>query len=228
MKTCNAFLLAAGLAWQGWTVDARGQTNDAQRKALDVLHKTIDSLEQNKAGPIKTPSRPTPEPDFEEVQRQYLEGKISAKEFQKYLNEHKVDPAKLPQPDATSRALDVLGKEVRKNEAGQPKPAAPQSGPAATKPDSALVSPSANSARDPAPSSLSEVEKKMDELLALKAARERAAATNSAAQASTNSTPAAPKPKRDRLNDLLREVVAGKITDAEYKEKRAKIISEPD
>lgn len=228
MKTGNVFLLAAGLAWQGWTVEAQVQTNDAQKKALDVLHKAIDSLEQNKASPTKTPTRPAREPDFEEVQRQYLEGKISAKEFQKYLNEHKVDPAKLPQPDATSRALDVLGKEARKSEASQPKPAVPPNGPAAAKPDSAPVSPSANSAREPAPSSLSEVEKKMDELLALKAARERAAATNAAAQSSTNSAPAAPKTKRERLNDLLRDVVAGKITDAEYKEKRSKIISEPD
>jgi hypothetical protein len=69
----------------------------------------------------------------------------------------------------------------------------------------------------------------MDELLALKAARERAAATNRAPDLSTNSTAAAgPRSKRDRLNDLLRLVVEGKITDAEYKEKRSKIVSEPD
>ena len=60
----------------------------------------------------------------------------------------------------------------------------------------------------------------MDELLRLKAARENSAATNVVSNTATNSAvPAAPKTKRERLNELLLLVVAGKITDADYKDK---------
>ena len=145
-----------------------------------------------------------------------------------------MDPAKLPDANATSRAVDALHKEVQKSDT-RPKPSttATEPGHSQVKPDrtpsSKPAAPAGRTVPEPDQSKLSEVEKKMDELLALKAARERAAATNRAPDLSTNSAaPAGPKSKRDRLNDLLRLVVEGKITDAEYKEKRSKIVSEPD
>ena len=68
---------------------------------------------------------------------------------------------------------------------------------------------------------VSEVEGKVDELMRLKAQRDQAT-TNAAAAAS------APLTKRQRLDTLLRQLIEGKITDAEYKEKREKIVLEPD
>jgi hypothetical protein len=68
---------------------------------------------------------------------------------------------------------------------------------------------------------MSEVEGKLDELSRLKAQRDQSA-TNSPAAAS------APLTKRQRLDVLLRQLIEGKITDAEYKEKREKIVLEPD
>jgi hypothetical protein len=48
-------------------------------------------------------------------------------------------------------------------------------------------------------------------------------------QSPTNTTTqTAPLSKRERLNELLRQMVDGKITDAEYKAKRDKIIAESD
>lgn len=73
---------------------------------------------------------------------------------------------------------------------------------------------------------ISEVEARLDEMLKQKEAREKAALTNAAS--TTNNVPAAPLTKRQRLDDLLKKMIDGKITGAEYNEKRAKIVAEPD
>jgi hypothetical protein len=72
---------------------------------------------------------------------------------------------------------------------------------------------------------ISEVEARLDEMLKLKEAREKAALTNAA---STNKVAAAPQTKRQRLDALLKQMIDGTITGAEYTERRAKIVAEPD
>ena len=64
----------------------------------------------------------------------------------------------------------------------------------------------------------------MDELIRLKNARDATNVANSA----TNTLAAGPKTQRQKLDDLLRLYIDGKITDAEYKERREKVIGEPD
>ena len=67
---------------------------------------------------------------------------------------------------------------------------------------------------------IAEAEGKVDELMRQKALREKSA---------TNAPPTAgPLTKRQRLDALLRQLIDGKITDVEYREKREKIIAEPD
>jgi hypothetical protein len=66
---------------------------------------------------------------------------------------------------------------------------------------------------------ITDVENKMDELMRQKAQRDKA---------STNAPPAGPLTKRQRLDALLRQLIEGKITDAEYREKREKVLAEPD
>src|SRR5688572_15170436 len=70
-----------------------------------------------------------------------------------------------------------------------------------------------------------EVETRLDEMLKQKEAREKAALTNAAA--STNNIPATPQTKRQRLDALLKQMIDGTITGAEYNERRAKIVAEP-
>ena len=72
---------------------------------------------------------------------------------------------------------------------------------------------------------ISEVEARLDEMLRQKEAREKAALTNATA---TNNISATPQTKRQRLDALLKQMIDGKITNAEYNEKRAKIVAEPD
>ena len=132
-----------------------------------------------------------------------FDGKISAKEYQKLLADIKSRPQIAPAPA---------------------KPAPP---PANTAPKPTAVAPNTN--RPPVAATatnqqdkISDVEAKMDALIRAKAAREKA--TNTPPRSVT----AGPKTKRDRLNDLLRQYIEGKISETELNERRAKILAEPD
>jgi hypothetical protein len=214
------------LAWGGVALAAQTQTNDNQQKALEVLRKTIDNIEAGQPAQGNQKVRPAHEPSFAQAEQLYLQGKMSAKDFQKYLDQHKLESGKSSSAEAQARALEVLRKELNKTEPSQSTAPMVVPKPEAAPPPAEAATPEQPG---PPPASLSEVERKMDELLRLKAAREEQARTNAASNTLTNSaTPAAPKTKRERLNDLLRLVVDGKITDAEYKEQRSKILSEKD
>jgi hypothetical protein len=179
---------------------------------------------------------PAPRPlTLPELERLYLDGRITAKEFQQYLKEVKFQPrpaSPTPAPaavtnqptpvpprgaassDQQARALDMLRKITGKT--NEPVTvAAPQTNTAVPAP----VLPPAEAA-NPA---ITDVETKMNELLRLKEAREKA--TKSATNAPTSS---APKTKRQRLDDLLKQFIDGKMTEPEYKQRREKIIAEPE
>lgn len=146
-----------------------------------------------------------------ELERLYLDGKITAKQFQKYLREHeeRTAAAKASPPVAASTPASPPQKPpVQSPRTTERKPTPAPDAPQPATADQAAIS---------------EVEKKMDELLRLKAAREQA--TNTANNATSAN---APKTKRQKLDDLLKQLIEGKITDAEYKEKREKVIAEPD
>ena len=177
---------------------------------------------------------PAPRPlTLPELEQLYLAGRITAKEFQQHLKEVKVQSPQArptmaagatnqPTPvhprgaatsDQQARALEMLRKVTGKTNdpvtiptpqtnAAVPTPAPP--------PDVA----------DPA---IKDVETKMNELLRLKEAREKAAKPATNAPASN-----APKTKRQRLDDLLKQFIDGKMTEAEYKQRREKIVGEPE
>ena len=212
MKIINAILLISSLVVNFTVSGAQTQTNESQQKALEVLRETLRNLETNTVTRAKPSSGSLRDLAYPLAERQFIEGKMSAKEFQRYLDDHNFDPANLPRADAQKRALEVLHDQLSK-----PAPTAQN-----------LAQP-VTPAPAPEDAGLVELENKMDRLLQLKAARESGAATNALSKGGTNAAaPAAPLSKRDRLNELLRLVVAGKLTDAEYKEQRSKIMSEPE
>ena len=208
-------------------LSAAVQTNDDQQKALELLHRIEGrpgKSPSNNTAPATTGLR---EPTFAEAEQLYLQGKITAKEFQQFLEGHKLDPAKLASPSSQTQAVEVLRRELNKAEASRGKSAEPTSKPEA-------LSGSAKQNTDASPpaeqSGLSELEQKMDELLRLKSAREKAAnATNAVSNISTNAVaaPQGPKTKRQRLDELLKLYIDGKIAGAEYNEKRGKLIADP-
>lgn len=141
------------------------------------------------------------------LERQFLEGKLTARQYQKAL-------ADLER--ANSPTGDSLAKPKSPAIVASPK-ASPGPPPAL---DPAISTP------PPQPTlrqqKVSEVEARIDEMIRQKEARERAAQTNSLPSPSGNLT------KRQRLDFLLKQVVEGKLSDEEYKKQREKILAEPD
>ena len=199
MKTPQTICILLGLALSGVTARAETAAEARQRQALDILRQTISEQRQQAAA---KPGKK--EPTLAEMQRKYLEGKINARDYEKFVRSHPAQPANplvVPAPQSPSPAA-VVNKE--------PAPAV------ATK----AVAPAAPADKAARTKAIAEAEAKLEELAALKAAREKEA-TNGPAPAP------APKTKRDRLDEVLRLFVGGKISEDEYKEQRSKILAEP-
>jgi hypothetical protein len=234
VKTSLSLLLGSLLCAS--QVGAQQNSADPNAQALDVLRKAIADYEKNpnaaaaaartnlpaknagskKSQPTKaveaTPAEPvqaTPpiKPNANTkiqtpaaaavtaaapMAQMYLDGKVTAKQFQKYLQDHTV-------PAVTAAVAKDTG----------PQPVLPPPLPAN---DAAPTTPAGQS-------SLTDVDKKLDDLLRAKAEREKSA--------TTNTVPTGPKTKRQRLDEILKQLVDGKISDEEYKTKREKILSEP-
>jgi hypothetical protein len=259
VKNRKPFLILLGLALNVSPSFAQEQTNDAQQKAVEMLRQMINERERRrgaalpqpahavqptnmpaKAQPATVPAKtqsmnasPKAQPTFAEIEQLYLQGKITARQFQQYLQGHNISvpPKGAASAETEALALEVLRRETAKANAEPAKTTAP-AGTATLKPEATAPASRSQPATDkttpePEQTALTEVEKKMDELLRLKAAREQAALTNAAAAAATNSAAGAPKTKRQRLDELLKLHIDGKLSEAEYNEKRNKIIAEP-
>lgn len=179
------------------------QLTEDQRKAQDLLRQTIEERQR------KNPQTNTaPRLTHAEIEQQYLAGKITARQFQQFLRQQ--PPGTRMSPEQHDKALEMLRALTGKTNA--PSSAAPA--PAGKTPGA-----KSDSAPEPATPEIVDVEGKIRELERLKEAREK----------STNAPAAAtPKTKREKLDALLKQLVDGKITDAEYKEQRNKIIAGPD
>jgi hypothetical protein len=178
-------------------------------------------VEAQQPAPVRPPAtvltnavRP---PTLAEIERQYLDGKISAREFQRFLQTYRAPriapPAKAITNDVHSRALAVLY-TTKPNMAANPQ------GPALTEP---LPDPEGVTNAIVSDAALQDVEGKIDELIRLKQAREQA--TN--ATATGTNMPAGTLTKRQRLDATLKLYIEGKLSDAEYKARREKILLEP-
>ena len=71
MKNQTIVLLTLGVACAAGAFAASDATNDIHQKALDVLRKTIDSLENKQAPPSNT-APPAREPTYADVEQLYL------------------------------------------------------------------------------------------------------------------------------------------------------------
>jgi len=238
VKNPMTMWVTALVTFNAFAAPGQTPTNDAQIRALELLRKTVAEREGRPTAvatgavptaptvvaPSPAPARLDPIPA--DLEQQYLTGKITAKQFQKALEESRRNPKPpVSSPTNDPRVLESLRQSSAPPAAAQRRPIEPVRGASALAPrivpgnepkpaEAPAISPAAQS-------QFSEVEKKMDELMRLKASRDNA---------STNAAPesAAPKTKRERLDDLLRQLINGKITDVEYKEKREKVIAGPD
>lgn len=173
------------------------------REAAPLTLPTSKTVAQSKTASPSAMPRAEKKAAAAELERQFLNGKLSARQYQKALAE-----------------LDKPSKPAAGQAASTPKPApttlpGPSTGPGAAAPASPPPD-AANQKR------VSEVEARIDEMIRLKEARERAAKTNTAP------APGVKLSKRERLDFLLRQVVEGKLSDEQYKKEREKILAEPE
>jgi len=209
---------------------------------MEVLRRTIAEQQSNPGQIIRTPQTPafTTNSTFAsqraDLERQYLDGKLTAKQYQKALDQLRQDERRRAAAGASARPVEAKpaapGPATAAVAAPKPPPARPLDPPASA-PGAATATATARPAGNPsaapapaaAPKTVSEVESKLEEMLRLKEARDRAALTNAAS--STNASPAEAQTKRQRLDAILRQLVNGQITEADYNAKRAKIVAEP-
>lgn len=138
------------------------------------------------------------QPTAAEMESLYLNGKITAREFQRFLQTHHpepVAPAKAVSVtnDVHSLALEVLRKTF-------PNAAANPPGPAITEPLPEPKTQASATNETAKAAALQEVESKLEELWRLKQAREQVNST-----ATSTNAPAGPKTKRERLDEALRD-----------------------
>lgn len=206
----------------------------------------------------QTNAPPRRQPTIAELERAYLDGRITAKEFQQYLKQVQpqqsvtapptqsapqsaqptTQPAVQSRPpaqaastnvDMNARALEMLRKltgktnepvSVGRGPLVNPQPGPPPQGVGKPAPPTVQPAPQPAEVANPA---ITDAESKLNELLKAKEAREKAA------QGATNApSSSAPKSKRQRLDDLLKQFIDGKMSEPEYKQRREKIIGEPD
>jgi hypothetical protein len=198
--------------------------------AARPLHTNIPAPGPAARPPSAPPSNQIPMP-LAELERQYLEGKISAKQYQRTLVQLKQEQQMRADEENRARVLEALRQQQTTRPSISPKPPATlavpqQAKPAKTAaPTAAAPTPAVTPEVNPQQSKISEVEARIDEMIRQKAAREKAALTNAAAN--TNNVPSGPQTKRQRLDGLLKQYVEGALSEADYKEKRGKILAEP-
>ncbi len=230
MKTKLSALIIAGLAIGTVTASAQApaapkKTNAPNAEAMELLRRVIAEQQKNPDKIIRIPASTNALPvkaTKADLERQYLAGQLSAKQYQKALD----------QLDKEEQKHAAELEKQRKREAQQAAKAAPAKKPAEAKaPVTAPAPPLLAATNAPAEQTLeqkklSEVEARIDEMLRKKAEREKAAVNNAAAP--TNSPAQTPKTKRQRMDALLKQMIDGKISEADYTVQRAKLLAEPD
>ena len=254
----GGLLLSLGLA-TAQTQTTPPQTNDSRTQAIELLRRTIAEQKQNPNRIIREPRSGTsgaasePSVTRADLERQYLEGKLTARQYQKALDGWQQEEQKRAAEADRKRVLEALQQDQAARESKKAKAAraaappakasvknSPQAGKAGAPAAGAVpsgpvaVPPTPVAAAAPPPTAqqtkLSEVEARLDEMLRLKAQREvqreKAALTN--ATGAAKSGPATAQTKRQRLDALLKQLVDGGISETEYKEKRAKVLASPE
>lgn len=189
------------------------QSDKAYLRALQVLRQEI--IRQERSGytagntNIALPQKVT----FEGLETMFLEGKLTARQFQQYVLDYdltRAQPApRTPQPSVTASAVPPPAT----NTPATASPLTTAGGSTNAPPASSTVP------EDSALNRLAEMEAQMDKILEERTAKQ---------VTTTNQAPSANKPKTDRdiLNALLRQVITGQITQEEYEAKRAEVLKD--
>jgi hypothetical protein len=188
----------------------------ADSKAEEELKKKV-AERQTKGSPAKPNTAGIRLATPAELERLYLDGRITAKEYQRKLADYKAAMASMTNQTPQAQAIEALRRDAGKNT-----PLKPAQAKAKTAPPPPLAKGATNQPAS-AEKKFTEVEAKFDELIQKKSQREQAAKA-----AATNASPAAPKTKREKLDALLKAFIDGRLSEKDYDEQRAKVINEPE
>lgn len=201
---------------------------DADAETLRLLRQTIAEQTRHpdkilrtltNDAPVTKPAAPAATPRSAaaaELERRYLAGKMSLRDYEKALARLKLQPPGLT--NATANAPARSAPTI----ASSPKAKSPKasSGPPPALEPAFPTPPPQSTERQ---RKISEVESRLDDMIRAKEARERTAQTNE-----VKTAPGQKLTKREQLDFLLRQVVQGKLSDEEYKKERERILAEPD
>ena len=201
------------------------------------------ALSQSGAATVHSPKPSAPLRPFPEVERDYLQGRITARQFQQYLeryvarvNAHhaasqgvrtvRVTSKPLPRADSSSKSggLPALPTSPPASAGSPPASAAsaalPASPPIARAPAKLTNAPALGTNRLTLPDDefFKELDRRMEKLMRWQAEREKRR-TNALSR-----TRGPLDPVRRQLNELLRLYLEGKITKPEYEARRAKVL----
>ena len=232
MKTKLSVLLITGLVIGTVTASAQApaaplKTNASNAEAMELLRRVIVEQQKNPDKIIRIPASTNAlpvKPTKADLERQYLAGQLTAKQYQKALDQWDKEEQK--------HAAEL--EKQRKREAQQAAKATPvpakkpvEAKTAATTPAPPLLAATnAPAEQTLEQKKLSEVEARIDEMLRKKAEREKAAVNG--ATPPTNSPAQTPQTKRQRMDELLKQMIDGKISEADYTAQRAKLLAQPD
>jgi len=235
MRTvCLALWLGGALAQA-----ADPTPKEVQAREMEILRRTLAEQQSNPGKIVRTPqtlglsTNASIVAARQELEQQFIDGKITAKQFQRGIEQLQQEDRRRASAAAVKAAdAKVAAKTTTAPSAasGTPAPAAAASNagrrttnaPVAGSVAPAAPAASAATEATPEQKKLSEVEARLEEMERQKAAREKAALTNPAPA----NTPA--MTKRQKLDALLKDMIEGKISEADYNGKRAKLIAEPD
>jgi len=225
----SASLACGMVAASAQSPDTSAKTNVTNEETLELLRRVIAQQQQNPDKIVRVPASTNAVPGTPtkaDLERQYLAGQLTAKQYQKALG--------LLEKEEQKRAAEA--EKQRKREAQQAAKAAPAPArkPAESKAPTTVKTPAPPvvvMTNPPAAQTLeqkkiSEVESRLDEMLRKKAERDKAALNNAAAP--TNNPAQTPQTKRQRMDALLKQMIDGKISEADYTAQRSKLLVEPD
>jgi hypothetical protein len=246
--TCLTALIALALGPLAATAQtAPPKTNASQAAAIELLRRTLAEQQANPDKIIRTTSNPPVAPAVAlspeaaasraALERQYLDGKLSARQYLKALalwdQEQKqraaaeaakprtIEPGATQHPNKPAARTATAKPEVQRATSAKTGVTT-----IVTPPPGAVTPPSAPAEPTPQQKKISDVESRLDEMLRLKAAREKAALTN--ATAVNTNLPATPQTRRQRLDAILKQNLEGKLSDTDYQAQRARILAEPE
>lgn len=222
---CSAF--AAALIVVGFTFASaqspapEKKTNDIKPEAMELLRRVIAEQQKNPDKIIRVPSS-TNVVTKAELEKQYLAGQLTARQYQKALDQLGKDEQKRTAEIEKQRKREAQH-SAKTNAQAAARAAAVPAPTNSPKPVAVTTPTNAPAELTPEQKKLADVEARIDAMMRQKAEREKAAASTA-----TNNAAKAPQTKRERLNTLLKQMIDGKISEADYNAQRNKIVAEPD